>query len=201
MNVQFCSLFPGDFPRGLNSFMLGVKTPRYAVGTGLSYSPFPVSGNDMLTSSGHVSSSSHNRNPTFKGYYSRGAESTKRSVTIHVNSVTQNTGESIGVLGTHSWARWSGGAARVDRVGLVAYERLTRRAPGAGARGSLSPSVDRSQVAVVLRLGESTPCANGGELRSPPWGRDAAAGRLKRLMSRESGTGAGRHSRRPARSA
>ena len=54
VNVQFCSLIPGDFPCGLNSFTLRVKSPRYAVGTSFAYSPFSVSGNDMLTFSGHL---------------------------------------------------------------------------------------------------------------------------------------------------
>ena len=56
MNVQFGALISCDVTCGLNGFTLGVKPSRYAIGTGLTYSPFPVSGNDVLTFARHLCS-------------------------------------------------------------------------------------------------------------------------------------------------
>lgn len=54
MNIQFRSLIPSYFSCSLNRLTLRVKTPRYAIGTGLPHTPFPISGNDMLTFARHL---------------------------------------------------------------------------------------------------------------------------------------------------
>ena len=53
MNVQFGFLFSRELSCGLNGFLLSVETARYAIRAGLTYGPFPISGNDVLCSSTH----------------------------------------------------------------------------------------------------------------------------------------------------
>ena len=53
MDINFGSLIPSNFTCGLNGLMLGFILPRYAIRTRLTYSPFIVSRNDMLSFSGH----------------------------------------------------------------------------------------------------------------------------------------------------
>ena len=53
MDVQYCSLFSSDVPCSLKGFTLRAEEPRYAIGAGLSYSPFPIARNDVLCSTRH----------------------------------------------------------------------------------------------------------------------------------------------------
>ena len=53
VNVQLSSLLPSDLTRCLDSFTLGVKAPRYPIGTALANRPLSVAWNHMLCLSTH----------------------------------------------------------------------------------------------------------------------------------------------------
>ena len=79
-------------------------------------------------------------------------------------------------MSSECWGRTLGRDGRVGRLESTAWGWWPTRgareadAPGAEARGSFSPSVGRSQVAVVLRLGGLSQAASGGgPLGSRAW--------------------------------